>query len=67
MIMTMRIMVMIMMVMRRNVGYDEDDNDIFKEERVHNSVGLRALVRPGRPNMMTMMMMMRRRRMMVMD
>ena len=47
---------MIMMVMRRNVGYDEDDNDIFKEERVHNSVGLRALVRPGRPNMMTMMM-----------
>ena len=28
----------------------------FKMERVHESVGLRALVRPGRPNMMTMMM-----------
>ena len=28
----------------------------FKMERVHKSVGLRALVRPGRPNMMTMMM-----------
>ena len=30
--------------------------EIFKKEWVHNSVGLRALVRPGRPNMMTMMM-----------
>ena len=27
----MMMMMMMTMVMRRNVGYDEDDNDIFQE------------------------------------
>ena len=35
---------------------DSDDNDIFQEGIIQNSVGLRTLVRTGRPNMMTMMM-----------
>ena len=58
MMMVMRVVMMriMMMVKRGNVGYDEDDNDIFQEGIIQNSVGLRTLVRTGRPNMMTMMM-----------
>ena len=48
MMMVMRIVVMMMtMVMRKNVGYDVDENDIFQDGESSQEC---------RPNMMTMMM-----------